>query len=296
MPAVVEHGVDTWRLARRLDRDADLERARALMPAGRFPEKVAGHVVGLLPGHRMLWIEGHPAVEGLAHPAALASAEGSLLEALDLAGIPTGRDLGIARLDGTVTLGGYDARALATVLSGSAALDVPRMKPVVYGKPPQTVYLQGHRSRSVHGRLYNKSAEQGLVGPEQLLRFEDQRRFTKETRRSVTNVEPGEDFARRFAAMARSAAGVRAMTLPTLSRELAERVNTGEITDREAERLVGFLALHHAGARRFATRTLERRRRELRDRGLVLADAFYEPVSVDLAEPFEAALAAWEAL
>jgi hypothetical protein len=48
--------------------------------------------------------------------------------------------------------------------------------------------------------------------------LEDQRRFTKETRRDLRNIEPGKDFERRFAEMARSADGVRAMTVPVLGR------------------------------------------------------------------------------
>lgn len=292
MPAVLERGVDTWRLARYLDDDAALRRAVAMMPQGRLVDRLSGHVVGLLPGQRMLWIEGHPLVDGLAEPSTLTDVEGELLDALDSVGLDRGRDAGVARLDATVTLRYEGAEGLAT-LAGMAALDVPRMKPAVYGKPAQTVYLQGERTRKVYGRVYDKGVETGLAAPGQLVRLEDQRRFTKETRRAVSNVEPAQDFERRFASMARSAEGVRAMTIPVLSRELAERVNSGEMHPRVAERLLGHLVLSEAGGKRHSRSTIKRRRRELRDRGLVVADGFYEPVAVDLGEAFEAALSAW---
>jgi hypothetical protein len=292
---VVERGVDTWRLARYLDADRDVDRMRTLCPQGLLPARVAGHRVGFMPGHRMVWIEGHPAVEGLADPESLAELHGRLLEQLETAGVPLGRDAGIGRADATVTLGPFAGREGHAVLAGAAALDVPRMKPMVVGKPPQTVYWQGERSKKVNSRVYDKGLEGGFAAPGEFLRFEDQRRFTKETRRSVSELEPAQDFARRFAAMARSAEGIRATSLPTLSRELAERVNGGEMTHREAERLVGHLVLEHAGAQRIPERTMQRRRRELRDRGLVLADDFFEPVSVDLGETFDAALCAWDA-
>jgi hypothetical protein len=292
MPEVLERGVDTWRFARYLDDDRALRRAVAMMPQGRLVNRLSEHAVGLLPGLRMLWIEGHPSVEGLADPTALEASQELLLEELDLAGLDRGRDAGIARLDATVTLSCERAEGLAT-LAGMASLDVPRMKPAVYGKPAQTVYLQGERSSRVFARVYDKGVQTGLSAPGELVRFEDQRRFTKETRRAVTNVEPGEDFERRFAAMARSAEGVRAMTVPVLSRELAERVNTGEMTSREGERLMGYVVLESAGAKRYPRSTQKRRRRELRDRGLVVADDFYEPVAVDLGETFEHVMQAW---
>jgi hypothetical protein len=291
---VVEHGVDTWRLARYLDADADLERATAMMPQGRLPDRLSGHVVGVLPGQRMLWIEGHPSVEGLADPATLSSMETQLLDGLELLGLPRGRDAGVARADSTVTLRSTREVEVPGALAGVAALDVARMKPVVHGRPPQTVYFEGAFSSRKFARAYNKALEAGISTPGGLLRLEDQRRFIKESRRAVSDIEPGIDFASRFAAMARSADGVCAMSVPVLSRELAERVTIGEMTAREAERLAGHLVLEGAGVKGYPRSTLKRRRRELRDRGLVVADGFYEPIEIDLGEIFDAARAAWE--
>lgn len=291
MSVVLERGIDTWRLARYLDDDRDIERVAAMAPNGLLPELGLGHRVGLLPGQRMLWIEGHPLVDGLARPADLVEHEQGLLEGLKLAGVPVGRDAGAARVDSTVTMR-FEARDGLAALAGIAALDVPRMKPAVYGKPPQTVYLQGARTRKVFGRVYDKGVEADIAAPGELLRFEDQRRFTKETRRAVKDLQPEQDFAKRFAAMHRSADGVHVRSVAAMRRELAERVNGGEMDYRQAERLAGHMVLEEIGARH-SKRTAQRRSAEMRERGLVLADAFYEDVDVDLGTVFDEVMAAW---
>ena len=78
-------------------------------------------------------------------------------------------------------------------------------------------------------------------------------------------------------------------SLPVLARHVASRVADGEITVNQAERLIGFVACECAGLP-YARRTYYRRRAELREQGLVLADSFFEPVEVDLASVFEATL------
>lgn len=298
-PKIVEHGIDSWRLVRYLDEDCDIDRARRLMPEGRFADRLSGHVVGFLPGHRMLWIEGHPTVEGLADPAALGDLEAGLLERLKLAGIPTGRDAGLARVDATVTVKYDSAREGHAVLAGLAALDLPRTKPVVFGKPPQTVWLQSRsvKSARVLARVYDKGLESGRAPVGREIRFEDQRRYTKETRRAVQEMDPEYiacRFLGRFESMRRSAAGVRVASLSVLSGELAERVNNDELTRRQSDRLIGYLVMQQAGARSMPARSDRRVRRELRDQGLVLADDFFEPLDLDLGETLEAIAEPWE--
>lgn len=101
-------------------------------------------------------------------------------------------------------------------------------------------------------------------------------------------------YEARFGPLAKAAAGVTVASLPVLAAKVAERLESGEIRYQEAERVVGFLALHQAGpARGLPGRTMRRRRSELRDAGLVVADDFFEPVEVDLGDTLEAALAAW---
>lgn len=300
-PIATEAGVDTWKLVRYLDDDRDLERALSLcQDTGRglalSDLRPSDHVVGVQPGYRMLFAEGHPAVEALAHPSTLPEASERVLRSLEAVGFPLGRDAGLGRVDGTVTLSFETPNHGLAVLQGVAALDFPRSMPVVYGKPPQTVYIAGERTGSRKARIYDKARESLLGPPGSLVRFENQVRYAKDTRRAVEEVDLNHvrrRFEMRFGPMARSASGLTVASLPVIASTVAERVRSGDMTTRQAERLVGFMALHQAGHRTYPGRTMKRRRAELRAAGLVLADDFFEPVSVNLGDTIEAALAAW---
>jgi hypothetical protein len=298
----VEAGIDTWRLVRYLDNDRDLERAISLcQDSGRglalCSKRPSDHVVGVLPGYRMLFAEGHPAVEALAHPSTLSEASRGVLDSIEALGFPLGRDAGVGRADGTVTMAFEDGNQGLAVLQGVAALDFPRSMPVVYGKPPQTVYIAGERTAERKARIYDKSRESLLGPPGSRVRFENQVRYVKDNRRAVSDVDlehVRRRFEMRFGPMARAAAGVKVASFPVLAAEVADRIDRGEMRHQEAERLLGFMALHQAGRRRGVPgRTLRRRRAELRAHGLVLADDFFEPVEVNLGDTLEAALAAW---
>jgi hypothetical protein len=245
----------------------------------------------------MLFVEGHPAVEGLAHPATLPDAARDVLEAVHEAGFPLGRDGGVGRADGTVTLGFEQPNQGIAVLQGVAALDFPRSMPVVYGHPPQTVYIAGERTAARKARVYDKGLETLTAPPGTLVRFENQVRYGKELRRVVDDVDLAHvrrRYEARFGPMAKSASGVTVASIPVVAAKIADQVAAGEMRHQRAERLLGFMLLHQAGQRRgMPGRTLRRRRAELRDAGLVLADDFYEPVEVNLGETIEAALAAW---
>jgi hypothetical protein len=174
-----------------------------------------------------------------------------------------------------------------------AAMDWPRLKPVVWGKPPQTVGLTALNSR---GRLLARGYDSGLLrGTHErgvAIRLEDQRRFPSGSRPGtalLNGTYVREKFERRFVPLWRSAKGVRVASLPVLANEVAARVVSGELRVTQAERLVGFAACEVAGLP-YPRRTYYRRKAELREQGLVVADAFFEPVEVDLGAVLEAAL------
>lgn len=292
----VESGVDTWRLARYLDRDVDLDQAVALCSVltgsgGLHPEKIAGHRVGVLPGHRMLWMEGHPAVEGLAQPSDLAAAEKRLHEAIAAANLPIGRDAGCGRLDSTVTLAMPDSSTGLAFLAGLAVVDVPRSKPAVYGRPPETVYFLSEVGGRKLARAYDKGLESKTAPRGLRIRLEAQTRYTKEARRAVNDLDPARSFSKRFTPVAEATDGLTAATFPVVADRVAELVQDGRLTTLQAEKLLGYLALQ--GRMPIHPRTRRRRRRELRRHGLVLVDPLEDPVDVDLGEALDAALAAW---
>src|SRR4051812_18600391 len=174
-PSAIAAGIDTWRLARYLD-DSELDVAlrRCTRPSSRgylFPDSVAGHRIGVLPGHRMLWLEGHPVVEGLAPPTSLHAAETQLLDQLTDLGVPTGRDAGVARLDQTVTLEFDEPDAGLAFLSGVASVDVRRLDKAVYysGSMPETVYLRFPGSSRLLARVYDEGVKHGTANRGQLV-------------------------------------------------------------------------------------------------------------------------------
>lgn len=298
-PLAVETGIDTWRLVRYLDdRELDLAARRCNVRTSRgyrCDEPVKGHVVGIAPAHRMLWMEGKPVVDGLARPTMLSVAEDRLLGALDDASWPLGEDGGVARLDQTVTLRFADGREGQTFLAGMAAVDLPRTKPATYGRPPETVYLLAEKSGRKLARVYDKGLESNTAPRGELIRLENQTRYTKDKRLPVMALQnfpiAAETFERRFAPVAESVDGLTAATLPVLVDELRDRLSDGRLSHRAVERLSGYLITGGAG---YPATTRKRRRRELRANGLVLANPLEDPIEVDLGQALEEALAAWE--
>jgi hypothetical protein len=242
-------------------------------------------------GHGVLALEGHPSANGLAKPWGLEDAYQDVISVLREWGhVPT-RFAGVARLDSTATLrmGSHEGQA---VLAGMAALDVPACHPVVRGKPAHSVGYVHAKGRRILGRAYDKGREAGIAGPFELIRLEDQYR-------PASGARPGREqfhaayvrgrFHRRFMPLYRSARGVKVTGLPVIAREVAERIQAGELETRRAERMMGSLLLLSAGAP-YSRSTYYKRRAELRDNGYVLADNFFTPVEVDLGAVLEAAL------
>jgi hypothetical protein len=298
----VESGVDTWRLVRYLDdHEMAFAQARCSQRVRRgflAPEPIAGHRVGVSPAHRMLFMEGHPAVEGLAAVSDLCKAEATVLRALSDDHWPIGQDGGVSRMDQTVTLRFADPREGQVFLAGVAALDVPRCKPVIWGRPPETVYFAAELSGKTLARVYDKGLESNSAPRGQLIRLENQSRYTKEARLPVSAFDEvpafvSNKFQRRFAPLAESAQGLTAATLPILAQRIGEKVAAGELTTRQAERIAGYLLVGQQASRSYAPATRTRRRRELRQHGFVLANPLSDPLEVDLGAALDEALAAW---
>jgi hypothetical protein len=299
MSAVVtEAGVDTWRAVFRTSFSVDEEVWRRIGQGGSYlREDVPGYKLQWFPGYGVLCAEGHPNPDGLCQPWALEDAYQQLLDRLAEYGLERPTEfLGLGRLDSTVTQRFAEPREGLATLMGIAALDVPACKPKVIGKPPETVYLvHVHGRGRVLGRAYDKGIQAGTAERGELVRLEDQRRFGSGSRpqrdRFHTEYVRGR-FEHRFRALYRSAKGVKVAAVPVLAKELAARARAGELTHREMERMGGFILAELGGGARSAypERTYKRRRAELREHGLVVADDFFEAVEVDLGSVLERAL------
>jgi len=313
-PTVLEAGIDTARLLFELPgRNIDLA---VLINIAKHAGKILGSdgttIWPSLSQNRVA-IECHPGTvlglgEGLrghgaplCPPDALPDLDEALRELLRQ-GEPAnpnllGRCTGLSRVDTTVSLGMATREAGLAALAGAAVLDVPRLKPAVYGRPIETVYQVGKNGQK-YGRWYDWGISRGLGEDARglTIRIEGQHRFRDPLKRprleQMTNARAQLHHRERFVPLHRASQGITCAGLPVIAERLGELVAAGEMTRREAERLIGTLALEQTsksdtlGSRR----TRYRRRAELRRHGLAIADDFYSPVEVDLSAVLDAAL------
>lgn len=273
----VEAGVATWRLLFKTSRSHGSE----VFPLGE-------NKAHLMPALSLLAVEGHPTPGALCPADRLGDAYEEVTKLLDCE-VGSYDFMGVSRLDSTATnVFGRGQEGIA-FLQGFAALDWPRRKPEVIGKPPETVYLIARIGRGKKlARAYDSGLLRGTHGRGEAIRLEDQGRFAAGARPTL-DVDPRARFHRRFVPLWQSMKGVRVASLPVLTEAVAAQLSSGEITRGQAERMTGFLHLETAGAP-CERRTWYRRRRELRARGLVVADGFLERVEVDVGSVLEAAL------
>jgi hypothetical protein len=322
-------GIDTWSPCWYVDRGSmagELLGELARVPVARgalLAQPVAGHRVGWNASAGLLYAEGHPGgPDVLCGPDELPGALQRLAEALLAAGVPVppgiahaGSDIaltddldgfgGVRRCDATVDLQLSSRGEGLAVLAGVAAMatTVPRgQADVRYAKDGsgsvETVYLRGLGGAKVLGRWYDKGLES--IGPGQRglrIRVEDQRRYPKGHRRDVAELTSSyvrAKFQERFLPMWRATKGVTVAGRVVLVEKIVELVEEEELSVQRAEQLAGYLALRRGGVRHSRS-TEMRRKRLLREHGLVEADGAIEEVEVDLHSVLEQALdgAAW---
>lgn len=328
---VTAAGVDTWSpgwYVREHSRAGRAMGALATVPASRsrlLEDSILGHRIGWFPATGLVFAEGHPSDAlggtGLACPDRLPEALCAIEQALWDHGIEVepgqtrsrwgGMRLvqaadrlpgfaGVRRLDITADLGFDDGAQGLAVLAGVASMVLPRSKSSIWretgGRSIETVAFYGHSGRKMLARWYDKSVEANLGPRGTLIRPEDQRRYTGETRRDVSELTT--DYVRaqfhcRFLPLWRATKGVTVAGLPVLTTKLAELVEEDVLTPQEAIRAAGFLML--GDDLPFPARTARRYRRVCNDLGLVLADGVLQEVEVDLHDVLDQVLADdWE--
>ncbi len=315
-------GIDSWSPAWYVDRDsmaAQMLDDLAVVRASRgslLPRPIAGHRVGWIRTHGLLYAEGHPSPDGLCPPGVLPEAFDRLQNALLEEGVPLppglsrdecwptpyqreGGFAGVRRVDATVDLQMPSRADGLAVLAGVAAMAtaMPRSQAEVrYAKDGsgtvETVYLRGLSGVKVLGRWYDKGLESASAARGLLVRAEDQRRYSRAGRRTVGELTAEyvkTKFHERFYPLWRASKGVIVAGPLVLTDRMVDLVEAGEMTVAKAHRLAGFVVLAKHGVRQPA-RTARRYRSELRELGLVVADGAMEEVEVDLHEVLERAL------
>ncbi len=206
---------------------------------------------------------------------------------------------GLRRCDSTVDLDtGSRSRGLA-ILAGVAAVatTTPRSQAEVrFAKDGsgsvETVYVRGYSGVKILGRWYDKGLESGLAARGERVRAEDQRRYPRGHRRGVHELEASyvrSKFQQRFYPLWQATKGVTVAGALVLADRLAELVEEGDVSPRQAEQLAGYIVMQKRGVRQKRSTTYSRRK-QLRELGLVVADGALEEVEVDLHEVLEEAL------
>jgi hypothetical protein len=205
---------------------------------------------------------------------------------------------GLRRCDATVDLDtGSRSRGLA-ILAGVAAVatTAPRAQAEVrFAKDGtgavETVYVRGYSGVKILGRWYDKGLESGSALRGERVRAEDQRRYPRGHRRGIHELEASyvrSKFQQRFYPLWQATKGVTVAGPLVLADRLADLVDEGTISARQAEQLAGYVVLQRrVRQKRSATYV---RRKALRELGLVVADGALEEVEVDLHEVLEEAL------
>jgi hypothetical protein len=306
-PATLEVGVDSARFLFRLHDESQQRAAQEMF--GETPGKLSsGLRAGYMETWEALWVEGRPVQAlmpkstKLLPPSALGDAHSSVLRDLRDHGLTDARPAGVSRLDVTATVATDCAADGWALLRGMDLLDVPRRKSSLITKHghPETVYKLTERG-AVRERIYDKGLESGDAPPGRRIRFEAQTRHPKATRTTVehwTMERIRETFETRYAPMVRSADGLHVASEKVIRQQIREHVQSGVITARQAELLLGHMAAESVGIPT-PRRTRFRRRAELRRLGLAMAldgdDA--ESTDVDLPAVLEDVLtcAGWGA-
>jgi hypothetical protein len=313
MVTVDAAGIDTWSPAWYVDPESHAGRVLqelCSVPVARgraLPEAIAGHRVGWFPAAGLMWAEGHPGGDALACPDGLCGRLDGLVTELDAYGIPAPRGAswdawvpggqahyagfaGIRRLDATVNIRTGGTAEGQAILAAVAAIarQAPRTHTELRfdaGKL-QTVYFRGMGGKKVLGRWYDKGTEALLAPAGQLLRAEDQRRFVKQSRRDVEELTSGyvrDKFAQRFRPLWQASGGMTVGGETAIGGRLAQLVETGQVSPREAELLVGYIGCERHGIPAASRRTHFRRRAQLRELGLVPADGVLDhDVEIDM--------------
>lgn len=279
--------------------------ALATQPTRRgalLPDEIMGYRVGWFPASHLVYAEGHPSEDGLCAAGDLEEGLTALVRSLSDYGVqlPAGRALdrhgdakraglaGLRRLDLTVDLAvtrGVDGLA---VLAGMGSIEVPRLKSDTLrergGRAVETVTWKG--ARGIVARMYDKGVESGAAPRGEHLRLEAQLRYQAGGR-----LDPGSlnaqnqrgHFIERFRPLWQATKGVKVVGALAVPHRLQTLVESGELTEAQADRVIGFLVRDAQGLTQGHTdRTARRRRAELRQLGLVPADGVLEEVEVDL--------------
>ena len=168
------------------------------------------------------------------------------------------------------------ADGIAFLRSVATLTPAGKKRDVIGNEVPETVYFRTPKRLVVTERVYDKGRESGSHPPGHRIRVEAQRRPPKSRRRRsgiVGRMDLASDFGRTLSPYV-SAERLIASGTNGATAHLVQQAVNGELSIAKAERMIGTLALLHDYGRAVYpdVQQQQRRLRELRSAGIVLAD------------------------
>ncbi len=304
---VAATGVDTVSYAFRPKDAAALDRVRGLWSRREALNRTTGELIrlddgprgsiiastpigamrlGAFPGHGLLYAEGRlgAILAESAEDHTLAPAK-SLSPGAELARRAFG-DLGLEISNETAAVRRLDLAGELhfdrpddglCFLRALANLDVPGSKRDIWMQDArvETIYYRTPKRGQVRLRCYDKGVESGSHEPGARIRLERQVRYAKAQQQTPEAIRSGDLeklYQGRLAAWTDATTDVVATDLNGAQQAVLERLAADQVTPRVAERLLGTLVLvEHFGFEWWEKRhTAQRRKRELRELGIVL--------------------------
>ncbi len=274
-----------------------LARARAI-PLGRAL-RLRGHRAGFAASASALWVEGHAGGgRSLALPSSLPEAACALEASLGTRGIRVRSDLtSITRLDVAVDLSFADGNEGGAFLAAVRTLKPPRLKPVAFAHPVETVEIAGRSGRRYYGRAYDAGLRHRRAPRGRLIRIETEDRFrrSEQLRPDIIALAfLGDRFRKRFNYLGKGGHEMLVGGYPAIAQVLVLRVARGDLRPQDLGQALEWLTLCAAGLEdTYKKGTRSNRERLVHGLGIAADPTLLEPVYVDVAEAARRALRAW---
>jgi hypothetical protein len=234
-----------------------------------------------------LYVQAKFAPEGeLCLPASLGAEIAALTQRMAVVGLVSYAAPWITRLDVAVDADCHPAEG-KLLLDALEATRLPNgWRTTSSGVPRSTVYFRARGTEKVYARAYCRNLKTKTGEPYGRIRLEVEKRFEQKACRVERLSDPdfaGEIWRGRYAAVSST---VTRLPREVQVVEIADRVQTGELTYAQGERLSMFLDLERLGlAQRYYPKSVfAARKREARRFGYSTSDTGAESLTVELAE------------
>jgi hypothetical protein len=296
----VAYGIDDLTLGFDMEGSGAIERLNALPGSqtrrgkmlgepvswGRWSHLLGRSVAFWKSDTNRLYVQAKLAAEGeLCPPASLGAEIAALTQRMAVLGLVSYAAPWITRLDVAVDADCHPAEG-KLLLDALEATRLPNgWRTTSSGIPRSTVYFRARGTEKVYARAYCRNLKTKTGEPFGRIRLEVEERFDPNAcpvERVSDPDFPGEIWRRRYAAVSST---VTRLAREVQTVEIADHVQTGELTYAQGERLSMFLDLERLGVAQlyYPMSVYAARKREARKLGYATSDTGAESLTVELA-------------